>query len=151
MTAERQRFPARADALPRVSAFVERRCRALGASRQAALRLILVAEELFINIVIHGYGGDCRRHVFLAVRDAGREIELMAEDGARPFDPFRALPAVQVRPDPRESSVGGLGRVLVTAVSSRHRYQRLGRRNRVTVAVAKRRASARRTARKGKK
>jgi anti-sigma regulatory factor (Ser/Thr protein kinase) len=148
MTAERQRFPARADALPKVAAFVERRCRALGASRAAALRLILMAEELFINIVLHGYGGDCRRTVTLVVRDAGRELELEVEDTARPFDPFKAVPAAPVKADPRESGVGGLGRLLVTAVSSRHRYERLGRGNRVTVGVPK---SGRRSARKGRK
>lgn len=138
MTAQRQRFPARADALPRVSAFVERRCRELGAGRQAALRLILVAEELFINTVVHGYGGDCRSHVTLSVRDAGREIELVAEDGAPAFDPFDGVPrpgTVVAAPD----AVGGLGRVLVAGISSRHRYERLGRRNRVTVGVPKHR------------
>lgn len=138
MTAERQRFPARADALPRVSAFVERRCRELGASRRAALRLILVAEELFINTVVHGYGRGTGYPVTLTVRDAGREIELVAEDGAPEFDPFQRLP----KPDPASAAVGGLGRVLVAGLASRHRYERRGRRNRVCVAVAKRGARA---------
>lgn len=136
MTAQRQRFPARADALPRVSAFVERRCRELGAGRQAALRLMLVAEELFINIVVHGFGGDSRRHVTLSVCDAGREIELVAEDGAPAFDPFDggATPrAGGAAPD----ALGGRGRMLVAGIASRHRYERLGRRNRVTIGVPK--------------
>lgn len=133
MSAERQRFPARADAWPRVSAFVEGRCLKLGADRRAALRLILVAEELFINTVMHGYGGAARRSVTLTVRDAGREIELVAEDSAPAFDPFRSV----ARPDPGTGVVGGLGRALVAGVSSRHAYERRGRRNRVTVRVAK--------------
>ena len=138
MTAERQRFPARADALPRVSAFVERRCRDLGAGRPAALRLILVAEELFINTVMHGYGGSGRRHVTLAIRDAGTEIELLAEDDAPAFNPFEKVPQPPVTADPKDAAVGGLGRVLVAGISSRHSYERRGRRNRITVAVLKR-------------
>ena len=138
MTAERQRFRARADALPRVCAFVERRCRALGAGRQATLRLILVAEELFINTVIHGYGGDSRRQVALVVRDAGAEIELIAEDGAAAFDPFDRVPQPVAVADPRDAALGGLGRALVAGVSSRYSYERRGQRNRVTVGVLKR-------------
>ena len=151
MTAERQRFPARADALPRVRAFVERRCRELGASRQAALRLVLVAEELFINAVLHGYRGSSRRQVTLAVRDAGAEIELVAEDGAPAFDPFGKVPRSTAATDPREAAVGGLGRVLVAGISSRHSYERCGRRNRVTVGMLKRRGRPARPGRTGKK
>lgn len=147
MTAERQRFPARADALPRVSAFVERRCRELGAGRQAALRLILVAEELFINTVMHGYGGDSGSHVTLSVRDAGHEIELVAEDGGPAFDPFDRIP----RPPTGDAAAGGLGRVLVAGVSSRHAYERRGRRNRVTVGMLKHRARPATSARPRKK
>lgn len=149
MTAERQRFAARAEVLPRVSAFVERRCRQLGASREAALRLILVAEELFINTVMHGYaGGGGGRQVSLTVRDAGHEIELVAEDDAAPFDPFQRVPPPAARAGPREAPAGGLGRVLIAGVAARHAYERRGRRNRVTVAVRKSRA---RPARAGKR
>ena len=148
MTAERQRFQARVDALPRVCAFVERRCRELGAGRYATLRLILVAEELFINTVTHGYGGDSRRQVALAVRDSGAEIELVAEDGAPAFDPFDEVPQPVAVTDPRDAAIGGLGRALVAGVSSRHRYERCGRRNRVTVGVLKHRARPLRPAEK---
>lgn len=138
MSARRQRFPARADALPRVSAFVERRCRELGAGRRAALRLVLVAEELFLNTVLHGYGGKGRQSVTLSVRDTGAGIELLAEDGAPAFDPFRRV----ARPDVAGGAVGGLGRLLIAGVSSRHAYERRGRRNRVTVVVPKHDARA---------
>lgn len=147
MSALRQRFPARAEALPRVTAFVERRCLELGAGRRAALRLILVAEELFINTVLHGYGGKGRQAVTLTVRDAGAGIELVAEDGAPPFDPFRRV----ARPDLAGGAAGGLGRLLIAGVSSRHSYERRGRRNRVTVVVPKHDAGLPRAARPRKK
>lgn len=135
MTAERQAFPARTDALPQVSAFIERRCAELGVGRQATLRLLLVAEELFINAVTHGYGGDSAKQVILAVRATDSEVELIAEDSAAAFDPFQALPAVADSPDPAQRPLGGLGRVLVAGLSSRQAYERRGRRNRITVGV----------------
>lgn len=131
--------------MPLVSAFVERRCAELRAGRHATLRLLLVAEELFINTVVHGYGGDSRAEVRLTVRARGREIELVAEDSAPAFDPFDHVP----RPWARE--VGGLGRALVAGISSRHRYERRGRRNRVIVAVARQRGPARKVGKKSTK
>lgn len=134
--------------MPRVSAFVERRCRELGADRRAALRLILVAEELFINTVMHGYGGNPSRPVALAVRRSGREIELVAEDGGPAFDPFRGVARA---PADARSGVGGLGRVLVSGITSRQHYERRGGRNRVTVWVLRDGARASRASARRKK
>jgi serine/threonine-protein kinase RsbW len=137
MTAERQSFPARTEALAQVSAFVEGRCGELAAGRPATLRLLLVAEELFVNAVEHGYGGDGGGSVTITVRECGDEVELIAEDEAVPFDPFAGLQSPDCGPDPASRPPGGLGRLLVAGVSVRHAYERRGRRNRVTVAVRK--------------
>lgn len=136
MTAERQAFPARVDALPAVSRWVEDRCARLGLGRPATLLLMLMAEELFINVAVHGFGNDGRRRIRLAIRDCGPEVELVSEDNAPAFDPFRDLPA----PVPAGERVGGYGRRLLVGLSSRRSYQRRGRRNCVTVGVHKNRS-----------
>ncbi|HUR42310.1 MAG TPA: ATP-binding protein [Verrucomicrobiae bacterium] len=138
MTAERRRFRARTDALPRVSAFVEAGCRRLGGGRETALRLVLVAEELFINTVEHGYGGDSLKTVELRLRATGHELELTITDRAPPFNPFNELPEPLTAADPRELRVGGLGCALVAGITSRHVYERCGPLNRVTVGVPRR-------------
>jgi serine/threonine-protein kinase RsbW len=135
MTAERQAFPARTDVLPTVNAFVERRCADLGVGRATTLLLQLMAEELFINTVVHGFGNDGRRRVSLEVRDCGTEVELVAEDNARAFNPFDGAPAVA----PAADRVGGYGRVLLMGLSARQSYERRGPCNRVTVFVPKNR------------
>ena len=121
--------------LPEVSAFVERRCADLGVGRATTLLLQLMAEELFINTVVHGFGNDGRRRVSLAVRDCGAEVELVAEDNARAFNPFDGTPAAVPTPD----RVGGYGRLLLMGLSSRQSYQRRGQHNCVTVGVQKNR------------
>jgi anti-sigma regulatory factor (Ser/Thr protein kinase) len=138
MTAERQSFPARTEMFPQVAAFVEKRCAALGVDRQATLRLLLVAEELFINTSVHGYR-DRGGAVTLTVRDSGGEVELIAEDGAQAFNPFADLAQPVAPADPRDAAIGGLGRALVAGISSRHAYERREGRNRVTVGVLKQR------------
>src|SRR5438067_515877 len=111
MTAERQAFPARTAAFGDVSDFVERRCLDLDAGGAATLRVLLVAEELFINAVVHGYGGDGAGTVRIAVRDKGREIELIEEDDAREFDPFKGLDQLLRAGDAAANlpPVGGVG------------------------------------------
>ena len=137
MTAERQVFPARTDALNQVCAFVETRCAALGVGRPATLLLTLMAEELFINTVVHGYGNDGRRRVELSIRDRGSEVELVAEDDAPEFNPFDATPPEA----PAAGQVGGYGRLLLKGLSSRQSYHRRGKRNCVIVGVQKNRLS----------
>lgn len=135
MTAERQAFPARTDALPQVSAWVEARCAALGLGRSATLLLLLMAEELFINAALHGFGNDGRRRIRLAIRDCGPEVELVSEDNAPAFDPFGPVAGMA----PATERIGGYGRLLLFGLSSRRAYQRRGRRNCVTVGVQKNR------------
>jgi anti-sigma regulatory factor (Ser/Thr protein kinase) len=135
VTAERQAFPARTGALTDVSAFVEQRCVELAAGGEATLRVLLVAEELFINAVIHGYGGDSAATVRLTVREKGREVELIVEDEAMEFDPFQGMhPLLDA---PRPAPLGGVGRVLIAELSFSHAYQRRGGSNRVIIGILK--------------
>jgi anti-sigma regulatory factor (Ser/Thr protein kinase) len=132
---KRQSFSARAGALPQVRAFVQDRCARMTVAPEAAQRLQLIAEELFINSVTHGYGGDCAASVDLMLRDAGHEMELVVEDTARAFDPFARLP--EENPDPRDRPIGGQGLALIARMTSRRSYERRSGGNRTTVAVLK--------------
>jgi anti-sigma regulatory factor (Ser/Thr protein kinase) len=150
VTAERRTFPARTAALGELSAFVEERCAQLDAGGEATLRILLVAEELFVNAVVHGYKADTARTpnlphlphtVRVTVRDKGREVELVVEDDAVEFDPFKDLKPL-LKPSPGNLPLpGGVGRVLIAELSSRHAYQRRGASNQVTVGILKSRDS----------
>jgi MYXO-CTERM domain-containing protein len=134
---EHRVFRAATPELMRVSAFVEERCAQLAVPRDHALRLLLIAEELFLNAVLHGYGGDSDGEVWLTLRRVGpKELELTVEDAAQPFDPFNAAAQpVLESSDPDARPVGGVGLVLVGGLTSRRSYKRKNGRNVVTVAV----------------
>jgi serine/threonine-protein kinase RsbW len=128
-------FAARTPELMRVSAFVEERCSALAVPRENALRVLLIAEELFLNAVLHGYGMDSDAQVWLTLKRVGQELELKVEDAAKPFDPFNAAAPLIESGDPNSRPVGGVGLVLVSGLTSRRRYERLDGRNVITVAL----------------
>jgi serine/threonine-protein kinase RsbW len=114
-----------------LSAFVESAVTGLDA--RLSMRLRLAVEELFVNTVTHGHGGDSEATVDVAVRIEGERVVLIYEDSAPPFDPF----ATVERPDPAASvdarGVGRLGVFLITQVAERCEYARAGDRNCVTV------------------
>ena len=124
-------FRARLDEASYVSAFVESAI--LGMEARLVMRLRLAVEELFVNTVTHGYGGDSDAPVEVTVRIDGDRIVLIYEDAAPPFDPFAKVE----RPDPAASlqsrGVGRLGVFLITQLAERCHYSRTADRNCVTV------------------
>jgi serine/threonine-protein kinase RsbW len=137
MTAERRSFPARTAALANVTGFIEAWGAGVGLPRQTILRMVLVIEELFINTVLHGYGGDSGEQVSVTLNDRGAEVELIVEDQGPVFDPFQALPTVTATASPFSRQVGGLGRLLVSTMCTNSEYERRGDTNVVTVSLVK--------------
>jgi anti-sigma regulatory factor (Ser/Thr protein kinase) len=125
------RFRARRDECAQVLAFVETAVRELDA--RLVPRVTLAVEELFLNTVMHGHGGDSDAPVEITVRGEDGRVALVYVDAAPPFDPFAAVQppdaetAVERRPD------GRLGVFLVTALAARYDYVRAGGHNRVIV------------------
>lgn len=124
-------FCARLSECTNVSAFVESAI--TGMEARQVMRLRLAVEELFVNTVTHGHGGDSDSPVEVTVRITGDRIVLDYVDSAPPFNPFARIEP----PDPTASvegrDVGRLGVFLITQLADRFDYARAGQRNRVTV------------------
>lgn len=108
-------FPASLDALPATAGLVEGFCDRHGIDIGDALRLTLIVEELFTNIVRHGYRGTGEGAIRLGLALDGHDVRIVCEDRAPPYDP---RPSLEHMPadlgDPVETrGVGGLGHWLV--------------------------------------
>jgi anti-sigma regulatory factor (Ser/Thr protein kinase) len=103
------------------------RCRGLPSGERA--RLLIILEELFTNVVNHGYdsvtpsGG-----IEVALAFDGERLEIEFSDDGRPFDPLStslpnfALPAAQRK-------IGGLGLQILRSLTDEARYFRRDGRN----------------------
>jgi serine/threonine-protein kinase RsbW len=124
-------FRARRAEAADLSAFVE--SAVIGMDVRLVMRLRLAVEELFVNTVTHGHGGDSDATVDVTVHIDGDHVVLTYEDSAPAFDPFAAVE----RPDPTAAvdarSVGRLGVFLITQIAERCEYARADDRNCVTV------------------
>lgn len=97
-----------------------------------AAQLRLAIEELFLNTVTHGHGGDTDAPVEVTVHIDGDHVLVYVDTGP-PFDPFAAVEAPDATAPLEARPVGRLGVFLISALAERCHYARAGDRNRITV------------------
>ena len=119
--------------LARLEAFVAAFARAQGLPDDERVRLLLILEELFTNVVEHGYpqGGAGLISIALGLADGRLVIEFV--DDGRPFDPL-TVAAPNLDLPGQERPIGGLGVHIVRSLVDDASYRRTGRRNRLQLA-----------------
>ena len=122
-----RRFSARQAEFDSIAAFIESACASL--KEDERLRILLLVEELFVNSVNHGYGGDSDQPVWLTLGVGKHDCLLVYEDCAPPYNPFVSADASNMQADLADRPVGGLGIVLLMELSSSCRYERRDDRN----------------------
>jgi serine/threonine-protein kinase RsbW len=104
-------------------------------NRDASLKLRLMVEELFVNTVFHGHGGDCDAAVEVTVQLGDEGVDVTYLDCAPAFDPFAEVAQPDAAASVDARPVGGLGVFIITRLADRYGYERVGDRNRVTLHI----------------
>jgi anti-sigma regulatory factor (Ser/Thr protein kinase) len=131
--------PARLAALFSCSERIGHACASANLHPEVIARARIVLEELFLNTIRYGYGGECERPVRLAVhRGRGSSLTLVYEDEAPPFDPvaWRDRPGRLFASDELREGEAGLD--LMFGLSSSLDYEPTSEGNRITVSFARR-------------
>jgi len=137
---DKLRVPAVLDSIDDVVRYVGELARHAGLSSQRTGRLRLAAEELVVNIIVHGYRACRARHAALEV-DGGVEgdhVWLRIVDDAPHFDPTQVPPPDDLDRPLVERRPGGLGLHLARSVVDGFRYESVDGRNTVTLTVRSR-------------
>jgi serine/threonine-protein kinase RsbW len=103
----------RIEELSRIYELIERFAEDCGLPEPTRRALLLVVEELFANIVGHGYDGDRTDAIVITLERVGEEISLVLLDHAVPFDVSRTPERPREDQELGEMPVGGLGLFLV--------------------------------------
>jgi serine/threonine-protein kinase RsbW len=135
------KLPGVVDSLDPLSHFVSDVAADGGLPSEARNRLRLAAEEVFTNIVLHGYQGwdDARDEGAVTVEGGPRQAGawLRFRDQAAPFDPTQVPEPSDLAQPLAERSIGGLGVYLVRLTMDEFRYQRVDGQNVLTIALAR--------------
>ena len=130
-------FPARRDAFASLRTFVEETCAGAQIPRPDYLRIMLLIEELFVNTVEHGHGGDSDAPVRLLLTVTATAVTVEYQDTARPFDPFTSAPPPSYAEDVTDRPVGGLGVSLIMTMAEDVGYARRDDCNCITFRVGR--------------
>lgn len=103
--------------------FIDTACDPAGADIVFAVRLAV--EEVFTNVLEHGYGGD--GPVAVCITTDGSQVRVVLEDDAPTFDPTDA-PAPDLASDALDREPGGLGWHLVRQVMDDVQHKSRGER-----------------------
>jgi len=129
-------FQARSDQLALATGFVEEVCERQGVAASDALRLTLIVEELFTNILMHGHRGDHDSSVHIELEVGPAQLALRFADQAPPFDPLQYLAELPGLDRPvEERRPGGLGLPLVAQMSERLEYTHVDGFNRLSLVL----------------
>ena len=122
--------------LGKLFAFVDRFCNQVGVEDDVRLRLRLLAEEVTVNVMNHGYRRRLDGRIEIALRSDGPgRIEIQVEDEAPAFDPLSDARAPQVDAALADRPVGGLGVHLVKSIAETLDYRFHDGRNILTATV----------------
>lgn len=91
--------------------------------------LKLVAEELLANIINHGYDKDTEQPIDVDLAFDGDRVELTFTDSGQAFNPLDSEHPERLN----DLSEGGMGILLVKALTDEQHYRRDGERNVFTV------------------
>ena len=117
--------------LPEVVSWIEGFCAAHPPASAFEHKLQLVAEELLMNTIMHGYGKErSNASIWLTLHPQPEGVAFIIEDEAPPFDPLKEGPPPDTNAALGDRPIGGLGVMLVREMTdhasySRDRYNRL--------------------------
>lgn len=99
-------MPSRLAEIPALAAAVDE---FLAAEVDLAFQVNLCLEELITNTITHGLNSDPERVVRVRIELAAGWLQVLVDDDAPPFDPFREAAPPDLDADIDERPIGGLG------------------------------------------
>lgn len=104
-----------------------------GLSETDRARLLVILDELFANVVTHGYSGvHSAGHIDISLSLKYDRLIIEFVDDGRPFDPL-AVPPAELDLPIASRPIGGVGIAIVRALVDDIGYTRVADRNRLTL------------------
>ena len=103
-----------------------------GLSEKIVFEINLVLDELFTNVVSYGYTDSKKHWIRFEIHLDGTRLILRMEDNGKRFNPQTIKPP-NIKCLLQEREIGGLGIHLIRKIVDDLRYERVGRKNVLTL------------------
>lgn len=107
---------------------LRRFCREAGVSKRQTFEINLALDELFTNIINHGFRDEDEHKVRVTCAKVDGVVKITIEDDGIPFDPA-AAPHPNLKCAFRDREIGGLGIHLIRSYMDHIEYQRRNNKN----------------------
>lgn len=107
-------------------------CRQAGLSKKQKFEINLALDELFTNIISHGFKDGRDHRIRISARHEPERVTIVIQDDGVPFNPLEA-PAPELKCPFDDRKVGGLGIHLIRSYMDEMDYERRGGQNVLTL------------------
>jgi sigma-B regulation protein RsbU (phosphoserine phosphatase) len=118
--------------VPRLAAFVDEVCEAVGFSPSVTMQMNLAIEEAVVNVMNYAYPHGTRGDVTIEAVSNDVRLKFTIIDSGTPFDPTVKANA-DITLSAEERPIGGLGIYLVRQIMDSINYERVDNRNVLTL------------------
>jgi anti-sigma regulatory factor (Ser/Thr protein kinase) len=122
--------------LERVFAFIDQYCDRAGIPDAIKYKILLIAEELTMNAIGHGYRGRADGRIGIALSRPQDDVELCFEDESPAYDPLSEAPEPSLDAPLEERRIGGLGIHLLKTLARSAAYSHVDGRNIIRITLA---------------
>ncbi len=131
---QRLRINGRIENLERVVSWIGDFCKAHVPAAAFEHHLQIIAEEIIINVISHGYGENREDGpIWLTLYPQPAGAALVIEDQAPPFNPLKESPEPDTNASLEDRPIGGLGVKLMREMADRAAYSYMLRNNRLSL------------------
>ena len=103
-----------------------------GLPADLVFNLNLVLEEAVSNVILYAYGEEKHKEISLMAKISDGNLVFVLTDSGKEFDPTK-VPDADITLSAEEREIGGLGIYLIRQIMNKVEYQRIDKRNVLTM------------------
>jgi anti-sigma regulatory factor (Ser/Thr protein kinase) len=118
--------------ISKLAVFVDELGKELSLTPELIFNLNLVLEEAVSNVILYAYGEEKHKEISLMAKISDGNLVFVLTDSGKEFDPTK-VPDADITLSAEEREIGGLGIYLIRQIMNKVEYQRIDRRNVLTM------------------
>ena len=118
--------------ISKLAVFVDELGKELSLTPELIFNLNLVLEEAVSNVILYAYGEEKHKEISLMAKISDGNLVFVLTDSGKEFDPTE-VPDADITLSAEERVIGGLGIYLIRQIMNKVEYQRIDKRNVLTM------------------